>query len=169
MNEILKSELVRIDADRIAELALAEDGPRDITSLVTISESVQGTARIEARSELVMAGSPWADAIVSAVGLPAIEWNVADGDRCTANSVVGIISGPLRQILRAERPLLNLLQRAAGIATLTAAAVQRVAGTGCVILHTRKTTPGLRLLEVHSVLAGGGGLHRTELASTVMV
>jgi nicotinate-nucleotide pyrophosphorylase (carboxylating) len=82
---------------------------------------------------------------------------------------VGTLNGELRAVLRAERPLLNLLQRASGIATATRSYVQAVAGTGCRILHTRKTAPGLRALDVAGVLAGGGHRHRLDLAHEVMV
>ena len=83
--------------------------------------------------------------------------------------MVGIVQGELAHILRAERPLLNLLQRASGIATATRAYVDAVAGTRCRILHTRKTAPGLRALDVAAVLAGGGERHRMDLSHEVMV
>jgi nicotinate-nucleotide pyrophosphorylase (carboxylating) len=83
--------------------------------------------------------------------------------------VVGWISGELRHILRAERPLLNLLQRASGIATTTRSFVGAVEGTRCRILHTRKTAPGLRALDVAGVVAGGGSVHRLDLEHEVMV
>ena len=86
-----------------------------------------------------------------------------------AGTVAGVVHGPLGRILRAERPMLNLLQRASGIATATRAYVDAVAGTGCRILHTRKTAPGLRVLDVAAVLAGGGTRHRFDLAHEVMV
>ena len=85
------------------------------------------------------------------------------------NARIGTIRGDLRAILRAERPLLNIVQRASGIAIATRAFVDALAGTGCGVLHTRKTAPGLRILDVSGVLAGGGVLHRTDLAETVMV
>jgi len=82
---------------------------------------------------------------------------------------VGLLRGSLRRILRAERPMLNLLQRASGIATSTRAYVDAVAGTRCRILHTRKTAPGLRALDIAAVLAGGGTRHRADLGHEVMV
>jgi nicotinate-nucleotide pyrophosphorylase (carboxylating) len=84
-------------------------------------------------------------------------------------AVVGLVAGTLAHILRAERPMLNLLQRACGIATMTRAYVDAVAGTGCRILHTRKTAPGLRSLDIAAVLAGGGTRHRADLSHEVMV
>ena len=82
---------------------------------------------------------------------------------------MGTVAGPLAPLLRAERPLLNLLQRASGIATATHAYVGEVTGTAARILHTRKTAPGLRLLDVAGVLAGGGAVHRLDLAHAVLV
>ena len=150
-------------------LALAEDGDDDITSRISVVETQQGTARIEARSALVMAGLAYADAVVSAVGLAPIRWRVRQGTVVDRPMVIGEVSGSLRAMLRAERPLLNMLQRAAGIATLTHRATAAVAGTGCRILHTRKTTPGLRHFEVAAVEAGGGMRHRVDLSDTVMI
>lgn len=160
---------LRVDARRVAALALEEDGPRDITSDSTIAPGQRGVAAIEARSAMVVAGQPYADAVLEAVGLPPVAWQVEPGARLASPRVIGEIRGSLAMILRAERPLLNLLQRASGIATATASWVDRVAGTGCRILHTRKTTPGLRTFEVAAVLAGGGALHRLDLATAVMV
>jgi nicotinate-nucleotide pyrophosphorylase (carboxylating) len=157
------------DAARVAALALAEDGGRDVTSMVVLAPDQQGVAVIEAREPLVLAGRAYADAVVTACGLPAVEWHAADGDRCPAGQALGHLAGSVAAILQAERPLLNLLQRACGIATMTRACTERVAGTKTVVLHTRKTTPGLRLFEVRAVLDGGGGVHRLDLATTVMV
>ncbi len=86
-----------------------------------------------------------------------------------AGTVAGTLGGSLRSMLLAERTLLNLLQRACGIATMTRRYVDAVAHTGARILHTRKTAPGLRQFDVAAVCAGGGGVHRVDLASTVMV
>ena len=161
--------VVAADAVRVAALALAEDGADDVTSRVTVAATQQGVGVIEGRAALVMAGRAYADAVVAACGLDRVAWSVADGDHLAGPLVLGTMRGPLRAILRAERPLLNLLQRACGIATMTRQYVEAVAGTGCRVLHTRKTTPGLRTFEVVAVLAGGGALHRTDLSATVMV
>jgi nicotinate-nucleotide pyrophosphorylase (carboxylating) len=80
-----------------------------------------------------------------------------------------VLHGALDGILRAERPMLNLLQRACGIATATRAYVDAVAGTRCRILHTRKTAPGLRALDIAAVVSGGGARHRADLSHEVMV
>lgn len=169
MTDRLDPALVARDAARVAEIALAEDGPRDITSEVAVGSTQHADAVIEAREVMVMAGRAWADAIVAASGLPPVAWQAEDGEVVPAGSVVGKCHGELRAILRAERPLLNILQRSCGIATVTRRYADAIKGTGCRVLHTRKTTPGLRLLEVSAVLAGGGGMHRLDLTDTVMI
>ncbi len=166
---MLSADSIAADALRVARVTLAEDGDRDISSEVCVGAEQRGRARIEAREGCLLAGCGYADAVVNMCGLPPVNWNVADGERVGAGAVLGVMTGPLRGLLRAERSLLNLLQRAAGIATMTRAFVDAVAGTPCRVLHTRKTTPGLRLFEVHAVLLGGGHLHRLDLASTLMV
>jgi nicotinate-nucleotide pyrophosphorylase (carboxylating) len=160
---------VQADANRLAREALAEDGTRDITSELTVPPHLTGTAVLEFRTAGIVAGLPYADAVATGCGLGGIRWNVNEGDRLFSQAVIGTMQGNLRAILRAERPLLNLLQRAAGIATLTRMYVDAIAGTGARILHTRKTAPGLRLFDVHAVLGGGGSAHRFDLAQEVMV
>ena len=156
------------DAERIAAVALAEDGATDITTVLTVPAGVAGDGRIEYRSGGIVAGAAYADAVARACEC-RIEWRAPEGRTVAAGTVAGVVHGPLGRILRAERPMLNLLQRASGIATATRAYVDAVAGTGCRILHTRKTAPGLRVLDVAAVLAGGGTRHRFDLAHEVMV
>jgi nicotinate-nucleotide pyrophosphorylase (carboxylating) len=160
---------VGADARRLADLALAEDGPRDITTEAAIAPGTDATGAIEARSACVLAGTTYADAVTMACDLSPVTWTVSPGAQVEAGTTVGLMRGPMAAILRAERPLLNLLQRACGIATATRAYVEAVAGTHARILHTRKTAPGLRLLDVTSVLAGGGVAHRLELGEAVLV
>jgi len=150
-------------------MALTEDGRQDVTSRITIGEAQPGRGVLEAREPMVVAGLAYADAVIAAVGLTPIVWQVTEGQQVGRPQAIGVCAGSLRGLLRAERPLLNLLQRASGIATMTARCVEAVAGTGCRILHTRKTTPGLRAFEVRAVLSGGGALHRLDLATAVMV
>jgi len=159
---------VTADAERIAALALAEDGDTDITSLVTVPAGLDAEGALEFRSGGVLAGNAFADAVARLADC-RIEWRAPDGRQVPAGAVVGLVRGRLRHLLRAERPLLNLLQRASGIATATRAYVDAVAGTGCRILHTRKTAPGLRALDIAAVLAGGGSRHRADLSHEVMV
>jgi nicotinate-nucleotide pyrophosphorylase (carboxylating) len=159
---------VSSDAERIAALALAEDGETDVTTAVTIPAGLAAEGSIEYRSGGVLAGAAFADAVARACEC-RIDWRAPDGRTVRPNGVVGLVRGSLARILRAERPMLNLLQRASGIATATRAYVDAVAGTGCRILHTRKTAPGLRALDIAAVLAGGGAAHRADLSHAVMV
>jgi len=156
------------DAERIAAAALAEDGDTDVTTALTVPIGVEGEGRIEYRSGGVVAGTVYADAVARACEC-RIEWRAPEGRKVAAASVIGIIHGGLGRMLRAERPMLNLLQRACGIASATRAYVDAVAGTRCRILHTRKTAPGLRALDIAAVLAGGGSRHRADLSHEVMV
>lgn len=156
------------DADRLAAIALAEDGGRDITTEVTAASGERARGRIEYRTGGVVAGLDWASAMARAAHC-TIHWFAADGDRASADSVIGELDGTFADVLRAERPLLNVLQRSCGIANATANYVDAVRGTPCRILHTRKTPPGLRLLDLAAVLAGGGTLHRFDLSHTVMI
>jgi nicotinate-nucleotide pyrophosphorylase (carboxylating) len=156
------------DVERIAALALAEDGDTDITTAVTIPPTLKAEGRIEYRTGGMLAGAAFADAVARACDC-RIEWRAPDGRIVRPNTVVGAVHGTLARILRAERPMLNLLQRACGIATATRAYVDAVAGTRCKILHTRKTAPGLRALDIAAVLAGGGTAHRADLSHAVMV
>lgn len=154
--------------ERIAAAALAEDGRLDITSALTVSPGIRAAGVIEYRDGGVLSGIPYADAVAGQCGCK-IEWTAGEGDTVPRGVAVGVLRGELGDILRAERPLLNLLQRASGIATTTRAFVDRVQGTRCRILHTRKTAPGLRPLDIAAVLAGGGHAHRADLSHEVMV
>lgn len=156
------------DAERIAAVALAEDGDTDVTTSLTVPVGLEGEGRIEYRSGGVVAGAAYADAVARACEC-RIEWRVPDGRVVSPGTVIGVVRGPLNRILRAERPMLNLLQRACGIASATRAFVQAVEGTRCRILHTRKTAPGLRPLDVAAVISGGGARHRVDLSHEVMV
>jgi nicotinate-nucleotide pyrophosphorylase (carboxylating) len=158
----------RSDAERIAAAALAEDGELDLTTDLTTSPQTKAEGVIEYRSGGVLSGIGYADAVARACHCK-IEWSAAEGAGVGSGSSVGVVRGKLRDILRAERPMLNLLQRACGIANATRSYVDTVRGTGCRILHTRKTAPGLRALDVAAVIAGGGERHRVDLAHQVMV
>jgi len=159
---------VSADAARIAAQALAEDGETDVTTAVTIPAGLEAEGIIEFRSGGVLAGAAYADAVARACDC-RIEWRAPDGRAVRPGATVGIVRGSLAHILRAERPMLNLLQRASGIATATRGYVDAVAGTRCRILHTRKTAPGLRALDIAAVVAGGGAVHRADLSHAVMV
>lgn len=154
--------------ERIAAAALAEDGRLDITSALTVSPGIQAGGVIEYRSGGVLSGIAYADAVAELCGC-RVDWTAGEGDTVPPAVAVGVVRGELDEILRAERPLLNFLQRASGIATATRAFVETVQGTRCRILHTRKTAPGLRSLDIAGVLAGGGHPHRADLSHEVMV
>jgi nicotinate-nucleotide pyrophosphorylase (carboxylating) len=159
---------VTSEAERIAAIALAEDGETDITTALTVPVGLPAQGVIEFRSGGVLAGAAYADAVARACEC-RIVWRAPDGRQIPPGATVGSVQGSLGRILRAERPLLNLLQRACGIATATRAYVDAVAGTSARILHTRKTAPGLRALDIAAVLAGGGSGHRADLSHEVMV
>ena len=156
------------EIERTAAAALAEDGRLDITSALTVSPGIRAGGVIEYRSGGVLSGVAYADAVAGHCGC-RIEWTAREGDTLPPAAALGVVRGELSDILRAERPLLNLLQRASGIATTTRAFVDAVQGTRCRILHTRKTAPGLRSLDIAAVLAGGGHPHRADLSHEVMV
>jgi nicotinate-nucleotide pyrophosphorylase (carboxylating) len=156
------------DCRRIAALALMEDGGRDLTTDVTVPLALPASGHLEFRNDGVLAGNDYADAVAIACNC-RIDWKAGEGSRIKGKAIVGDVTGHLALILRAERPILNLLQRASGIATLTRRFVDAVAGTKCRVLHTRKTAPGLRIFDLNAVLAGGGTLHRTDLAQVVMI
>jgi nicotinate-nucleotide pyrophosphorylase (carboxylating) len=158
----------RREIERIAAAALAEDGRLDITSALTVPAGVKAAGVIEYRTGGVLAGTPYADAVVAACGC-RIEWTAAEASSVEPHTAVGIVRGELRNILGTERTLLNFLQRASGIATTTRRFVDAVQGTRCRILHTRKTAPGLRALDIAAVIAGGGWPHRFDLSHEVMV
>jgi nicotinate-nucleotide pyrophosphorylase (carboxylating) len=162
-------ERLEEDAADVARYALAEDGPEDLTSELTVPEALRGSGRLECRNPGVLAGTRYADAVAREAGFAPIRWMAAEGDRLPGGSVIGTLAGPMRAMLLGERTLLNLLQRASGIATATREFVDAVAHTPCRVLHTRKTAPGLRLFDVSAVVAGGGHLHRLDLAHQLMV
>jgi len=155
------------DALRVAQSALAEDGARDLTSEIAVSVDRLAVGSVDFRGRGVLAGTPYATALGNLAGC-RIDWLAAEGER-VANQPVARLGIGLLGILRAERPLLNLLQRSCGIATATRACVEAIVGTGCRVLHTRKTGPGLRLFDAAAVLAGGGLVHRLDLAHTVLI
>ena len=158
----------RREIERIASAALAEDGRLDVTSAVTVPSRTRAGGLLEYRSGGVLSGLVYAEAVARGSGC-TIEWTAHEADTVQRGSTIGVIHGDLRDVLRAERPMLNLLQRASGIATTTRSYVDAVRGTRCRILHTRKTAPGLRALDVDAVLAGGGFPHRLDLTQQVMV
>jgi nicotinate-nucleotide pyrophosphorylase (carboxylating) len=159
-----------IDIDLIRR-ALAEDlaGGNDITSVATVSGDEHVIADFTARKNGVIAGIDMAIATLREVGLTDITQHLRDGDRVEPGSVLITVRGDTRAILLAERTALNFLGHLGGIATLTDQWVAAVAGTKTVIRDTRKTTPGLRLLEKAAVVAGGGTNHRLSLSDAALI
>jgi nicotinate-nucleotide pyrophosphorylase (carboxylating) len=156
----------------IVDAALTEDlAQGDVTTdnLPTLAE-VQLAAEIKARQECVVSGISVAALVFHSIdpelGFEAL---VEDGQRVPAGAVLARITGPMAPMLKAERTALNFLQHLSGIATETWRYVEAIAGTGARITHTRKTTPGLRILEQQAVLHGGGMPHRANLGSCVML
>lgn len=157
---------------RAVTAALAEDlGPvGDVTTRATVPEDRRARATFVAREPLVLAGIPLAIEVLRQVD-PAIvpAARASDGQAVEAGSVVLEAKGPARGLLEAERTALNFLQRLSGIATATRRAVEEIAGTGAIVLDTRKTAPGLRILDKYAVAAGGGVNHRRGLYDAVMI
>jgi nicotinate-nucleotide pyrophosphorylase (carboxylating) len=157
--------------DRIIELALTEDtGQGDVTSEALIPATLLGTATIQAKAEGVLAGIEVADRVLLRVD-PSLKFTVLiqDGSKIRPGDRIATVSGRVISILKAERVMLNFLQHLSGIATLTARYVSRTEGTAATIVDTRKTTPGLRLLEKYAVRTGGGKNHRLHLGDGILI
>lgn len=157
--------------ERIIELALKEDlGTGDITVGALVPDTVTAVGEIVAKEEGVLAGVDVAVRTFQIVDETIeIERRLRDGDRVLPGDVIVTLHGRAASLLEAERTALNFLQRLSGVATITNRYVEAVSGTGAVILDTRKTTPGLRLLEKAAVKAGGGVNHRVGLYDMVLV
>ena len=156
----------------LIELALEEDlkDSGDLTSRHFVDENHRSEGRIVSREIAVISGSEVAKQVCAAVSPELLfESLVPDGATAGEGDVVATITGPTRLILMAERTVLNFMQRLCGIATITAAHVKEISGTGARLLDTRKTTPGWRELEKEAVLHGGGLNHRMGLYDAIMV
>jgi nicotinate-nucleotide pyrophosphorylase (carboxylating) len=162
------------DLARVVATALAEDlryGP-DATTAATVPADVVAIAEFTPRADGVLAGVPAVRAVLDAVlGADGHQVLAArpDGTRLAAGEPALRVRGPVRGLLTAERTALNLLCHLSGVATATAAWVDAVAGTGATILDTRKTLPGLRLLQKYAVRCGGGRNHRMGLGDMVLI
>jgi nicotinate-nucleotide pyrophosphorylase (carboxylating) len=157
--------------DREVRRFLAEDvGRGDVTSERVVPKSARASADMVARQACTVAGLPLAKAVFMAID-PGVTFaeRAMDGDCVPAGAVLARVEGPAGPILTGERVALNLVQRLSGIATLTRAYADAVAGTGACVSDTRKTTPGLRVFEKYAVRVGGGRNHRFGLYDAILI
>lgn len=151
---------------------LAEDiGRGDITTQATVASDVRGMGKFLAKEYLVICGLEVAEAVFLHLDaeVPEIETTYTEGDEVEEGTVFGTLKGYADVLLTGERVALNILQRMCGVATLTRAYVKAVEGTNAQIVDTRKTTPGLRLMEKYAVTIGGGKNHRMGLDDGVLI
>lgn len=163
--------MINSQVQAIVDLALAEDiGPGDLSGKSAIPASATADGSFLLKSPGVLSGFEVV-AIVSRTVDPAIEFVplVSEGTTLDPGATIATISGPARSVLMAERTSLNFLQQLSGVATLTRAYVTLVEGTGVKIVDTRKTSPGMRVLEKAAVRHGGGFNHRIGLFDGVMI
>jgi nicotinate-nucleotide pyrophosphorylase (carboxylating) len=150
-------------------MALHEDAPwGDLTSEVLLPDDLQISAQLVPREEGILCGEDVFSSSMSLAGPVAVSFVKHDSDSFSRGDALAVLTGPARSILRAERVALNFVQRLSGIATLAAKYVAETAGTKTRIVDTRKTTPGLRLLERYAVSCGGGYNHRFSLSDAVL-
>lgn len=157
--------------EAVARGAVEEDlaGGVDVTSVATVPAGLVGTAAFVPRAAGVIAGVPVAMAVLDVVGDVDVQQFAHDGARVLGGEVVLEARGPVRALLTAERSALNLLCHLSGVATVTRAWADAIEGTGARIRDTRKTMPGLRLLEKYAVRCGGGVNHRMGLSDAALV
>jgi len=168
MTSPLPHSLVEPLLRRALEEDLAHGG--DLTSLATIPEESQGTAQLNAREPGITAGIGVAAQVFTLIDPAcAVTAHQNDGEPFDAGSALLTIKGPTRSLLMAERTALNLLSHLTAIAMETAAYVDLINGTKASIAATRKTLPGLRVLQKHAVRCGGGMTHRMSLSDAVMI
>jgi len=154
----------------LLDLALAEDvGAGDRTSEALIAPEARGRGRLRAKERLVVCGLPLLARIFGRLGTVRIDIDAAEGVTAEPGQVLATLVGDARALLAGERVALNLLQHLCGIATLTRAYVDRVAGTSLVVRDTRKTLPGLRVLAKYAVRTGGGTNHRLGLDDAILI
>jgi nicotinate-nucleotide pyrophosphorylase (carboxylating) len=154
----------------IVELALAEDLGRGDVTAALVPADARAVAHVVVKEDAVLCGQAWFDAVVRRVDATVhIAWAAADGERVREGQRLVRLEGPARALLTAERSALNFLQTLSATATSTRAHVDAVAGTGCAIVDTRKTLPGLRLAQKYAVTCGGGQNHRIGLHDAFLI
>ena len=152
---------------KLIDFALCEDiGDGDVTTDACVASDAIASGFFLPQQSLTLAGTPL---IGQLYGKRNIQLLHAEGESLHKGQVFARVRGPARRLLSLERTALNLLQRTCGIATLTRRYVDEIAGTGCVLLDTRKTQPGMRLIDKLSVRAGGGTNHRLGLFDAILV
>ena len=157
--------------DKLLELAFAEDiGDGDHTTLCCIPADAMGKSHLLVKEEGILAGVEMARKVFNKFD-PTMKMDVMihDGAHVKPGDIAFVVTGKVRSLLQTERIMLNIMQRMSGIATMTHKYVERVAGTGCHILDTRKTTPGMRILEKQAVKIGGGMNHRSGLFDMILL
>ena len=162
-----KDELI----DNLLDLAFAEDlGDGDHTTLSTIPENAMGRSRLIIKEDGILAGVEVAEKVLHRVD-PSIKMTVMIGDGAEVNKgdVAFTAEGPVRSLLIAERTLLNIMQRMSGVATMTRRYQDQLKGLHTRVLDTRKTTPGMRMLEKEAVATGGGTNHRIGLFDMILI
>lgn len=162
-----KDELI----DNLIDLAFAEDiGDGDHTTLSTIPETAVGKQHLLIKEPGILAGVEIAQRVLHKID-PTLKISVLinDGAAVKPGDIAFIVEGPVRSLLIAERTMLNIMQRMSGIATMTANYQQRLSGLKTKVLDTRKTTPGMRLLEKDAVKIGGGENHRIGLFDMILI
>lgn len=162
-----KDELI----DDLLTLAFAEDiGDGDATTLSTIPADEMGRQHLLVKEEGILAGVEIARKVFAKFD-PSLKMTVyiADGAHVRPGDIAFVVEGPVRSLLQTERVMLNIMQRMSGIATVTARYQERLAGLDCKVLDTRKTTPGMRILEKEAVKIGGGANHRIGLFDMILI
>lgn len=157
--------------NQLIDLAFAEDiGDGDHTTLCCIPESAMGKSHLLIKEDGILAGVEIAEKVFARFD-PALQVHVMiqDGTPVKAGDIVMVVSGKIRSLLQTERLMLNIMQRMSGIATMTHRYAERISGTGAHVLDTRKTTPGMRILEKQAVKIGGGMNHRIGLFDMILL
>lgn len=156
--------------DEIIKNSLLEDAPYgDITTNSIVDEEKNCTAQLIAKETGIIAGVEVFKRVFSIIGAAEAHLTVKDGDLIEKGQVIGEVKGNARKVLTGERIALNILQRMSGVATITNKFVQEIKGTKAKLLDTRKTTPGIRILEKYAVIVGGGCNHRANLSDGVLI
>ncbi len=157
--------------DKLIDLAFAEDiGDGDHTTLCCIPEDAMGKSHLLIKEDGILAGIEVAKKVFARFDpTMKVEVLIQDGEKVKVGDIAMVVTGKIRSLLQTERLMLNILQRMSGIATMTNRYVERLQGTGTRVLDTRKTTPGLRMLEKQAVKIGGGTNHRIGLFDMILL